>query len=303
MNMQTDNLVIGRKESITKSAFSAIELYDKQVDIVSRILEKYDGKKIDFVHISAYSPMGVQEMHTYDVDSKPPRDRTKIKEYLQRFFDHTNFVGPLIYYGLLSSMYHINPRFEEIAAYKENRGWSVSTRTLDADYIPFNAGCRMVYTNYFDDVILSPRYKFRSMKKLLSNINQNQIPLVVSINLDALQYTDRVMKKDVEEKRMKIWAGVMTNPLRNAQANWNGERNYQHYSSEPLLEQLTADDFNFFDEICSPEEKNKRIARVNNFFKGVRKPELVMITRSQKPIPSCPPSQCGELEQCILECL
>ena len=137
--MHTDTLVVGRGK-IKNVLYPSIELYDGQTEIVSRLIEKYEGKPLDFVHLSAYAPMGMQHMHTRDRSVLPPKDITKMNEYVQRFFDQHDFVLPLIYCEILSSMYHFNPRQEQIAAYKENRGWNVWTRTLDAHNKRFNGG-------------------------------------------------------------------------------------------------------------------------------------------------------------------
>ncbi len=302
--MYTDALVAGRG-TIANVTYPCIELYDSQIDIVSRLIEKHDGdgKAIDFVHISAYSPMEMQLMHTRDVSVLPPKDVTEMNEYVQQHFNHRSFVLPLLYCGVLSSIYYFNPRGEQIAAYKENKGLNVWTRTLDAHYQRFNGGHCMVYKNYFNDVIWSPKPRDRTIKEMVSKINKNTIPFVVSINLDALQYICGTIKERVQEMRMKSLAGVMTNPLRNMQALWQGEQKYVHYSSQPLLEQLTTDDFDFSDESCTQEEIRVRGEKICHFLQNVRKPDLVMISRSQKPIPSCPPKQWKELESSVLECL
>ena len=301
--MYTNLLIAGHgKMGLVTSL--GVEVIDCQADIVPRIYEKYKGTAVDFLHIGAYSGMRSCDFHTHDVDVVPPSDVGKLVDYSRTFLSPANFIQPLVYFGKLASVYQFNPRAEMVEAHKEQFGWSLARRTLKASYQPGLHGHWMVWENMFTTCpVTNFKPKGMSQEDTASRINRSSLPFVVNITLDSLQYLRSIKTQRTREREAEIHAGVWTNGLRESAAYWQGKDTFQCYSSAPLLNEPSLNDFNFQEEECGEENLQRRVENVANFLSLMRKPDLVVVSTSQKPIPTSLPDKREMLEQRIMDAL
>jgi len=300
--MYTDRLIAGHgKMGLVTSL--GIEVIECQADIVPRIYEKFKGTAVDFLHIGAFSGMRSGEFHTHDVDVVPLSDVNKLVDYSRTFLSPSNFIQPLVYFGKLVSVYQFNPRVEMVEAHKEQFGLSLARRTLKAGYEPCMQGHWLVWQNMFTNHILDLKPKVMKIEDTASRINKSSLPFVVNISLDSLQYLRSNKTQRAREREASIHAGVLTNGLRESGAYWQGRDTFQCYSSAPLLNEPSLNDFTFQEEECGEENLQRRVENVANFLSLMRKPDLVVVSTSQKPIPTSLPDKREMLEQRIMDAL
>ena len=96
---------------------------------------------------------------------------------------------------------------------------------------------------------------------------------------------------------------MWSNGFRESAAYWQGRDTFRCYSSVGLLNEPHLDDFTFQEEECSEEEIQKREERVGHLLGMIRRPDLVIVSQSQKPIPTSLPDKKEVLEQRIMKAL
>ena len=118
-----------------------------------------------------------------------------------------------------------------------------------------------------------------------------------------MQYLSASMTQKAYEKIQGINAKVWSNGFRQSAAYWNGEKTFLCYSSASLLNEPSLSDFTFQEEECNEEDIRKREERVGHLLGMIRKPDLVIVSTSQKPIPTSLPDKREELEERIMGAL
>ena len=301
--MYTDRLIAqhGKVRMVTSLG---IEVIERQADIVPRIVEKYKETLVDFVQIGAFSGMHSGTFHTYDVDVAPPYyDIERLVDYSRTFLDPAHFVQPLVYLEKLASIYQFNPRQKKVVEYKEQFGLSLARRTLKASYERCMQGHWLVWQDWSSCHLLDLKSKEMEKEEVAARLNNSSLPLVVNISLDALQYlrshkTEKAIRTDAG-----IRANVWSNGFRESAAYWQGRDTFQYYSSAGLLVEPRLNDFIFEEEECREEEIQKREDGIAHLLTMMRKPDLVVVSRSQKPIPTSLPDKRVELEARIMNAL
>jgi hypothetical protein len=238
----------------------------------------------------------------------PPPQTEALIEYSQRYarsdnLKQDNFLIFLDYLGRINSMSEFSPDFEEVYVYRDKKhrnlfGLNLWRKSPYAKMRICMGGEWLDWNSYRK----SERPKIRKVEKVARRINGNEAPLVLNISLDGFWFNSARMKEEFEKARIDHIMKVATNQRRELQAHWRGDKKYLHYSIDYLPE-VSLDEYEFTPEEVTPEQLQTRKRNLTYLISQLKKPSLIVLSESQRPIPTCPPNKVEHLETLILQIL
>jgi len=300
--MQSDQLA-DLTENINGTSVNVIK---RQTDIVPIIFERFD-KRVDLVNVSTLYGMGIDSIHTYDVDSCPPRDVNLLIPYSRTFIKPRNFICFLDYLDRINSMHEYYPDNERVETYRMESffrlfGFDLFKKSPYAE-LQHCTGGRWLRWNSSLNWNNNPKSKRRTIEKTAKRINKSTAPLVVNISLDAFHFLDSELNEGAGKPLRDYTFLVLKNGLREMQALLTGQNKYLHYSSAPLLEEPDPSFYSYTAEKVTQENYRTRRENLSRLIRGLRKPDLIVVSESQRPIPTCPPERVEHLESMVFSIL
>jgi len=295
--METDRLV----SKVVEIGGVEVKIIPRQADIVPIVFEQFD-RRVDIMHVSNMNIMGTSDIITSDVDSYPAGEVNSLIEFARTFIEPTNFICYLDFLDRINGIHNHPPVTENVYTYRKNAfrklfGHDICKRGPYAEYQRCMGG------NWLNWNTLSQRAKKRTISKATEFINQSKAPLVININLDAFQYLFSRENEKLREEKSKYFAKVFTNAYRQTQSYWLGKETYEHYSSAPLLVEPDPKDYTFEEEEITEEQLKNKVQNLSRLINSLKKPDLLVVSNSQKPIPTCPPEKTEYLESMVLRIL
>ena len=301
--MQIDQLV-DLTENINGTTVNVIK---RQTDIVPIVFEQFN-QGVDFIHIGCVSAMGIDTIHTYDVNSSPPSNIGLLIPYSRNFIKPRNFICFLDYLGRINSIHQYHPDNEKINTYREKTfsslfGFDLYRKSPAAELQHCTGGRWLRWNSFNLGWNNNPKSKRRTIQKVAKRVNKSTAPLVVNVSLDSFNFLESELNEGARKEMWNYTMRVCGNGLREMQALWNGQDKYLHYSSEPLLKEHDPDFYSFTAEKVTEEDYRIRRQNFLGLIRELRKPELVVVSESQKPIPTCPPERVEHLEAMVFSIL
>lgn len=295
--METDQLV-DQTETINGTP---IKIIKRQTDIVPIVFEQFD-QRVDLINVSLTTAM-----NTSPFDKSycgPPDDVRSLIPYSQTYarsnnLRSDNFIIFLDYLERINSIQEFSPDSNQLYVYRDKThrnlfGFDLFRKSPYAEMQHCMGG------DWLNWNTLSQRPKSRNKKKALQRINESEAPLVLNISLDGFWFNTARMKEEFRKARTDHLMKVMTNGVRHLQAYWRGQEKYRHYSMDDIPE-INLGEYDLTSEEVTQEQLNKRAENFSTLISGLKKLDLIILSESQKPIPTCPPQKVEHLETLVLK--
>jgi len=208
-----------------------------------------------------------------------------------------DFIHLLDYSDCLASIYHFNPSkyHHFIDAYKESSGWSYYRRTLRTEEEHCVGGIRIVWKYKYGGCRYESQLKpkFMLLEKAAKRINNNRHPVVININLNALQYLNRKMTKEAGRAYGHNFRNVFRDCIMGVATRSNVDTEmYQNVAA-------CRESYSYEPEAVDEATCSQRAGRIRQLFGLIERPDLIFISRSQDGIPTVPPERVDYLESLV----